>query len=171
MRSFASRCDRIVLFSPVAVCSQPGWPTNWEKLNPFIPYNESVETCKNCANRLTGLCEDHRQSPIPLNRNVTAERECVDRHFMHHGPGQCSLAKFDFQILPHVLRAYLPAKCPGEWPWIDFSMGFPDPWQLRFTDISVPSQHVQDGVRYDAEVVLSHVYSKNNPKKLVSPLD
>lgn len=88
---------------------------------------------------------------------------------MHHGPGQCSLTNFDFQILPHVLRAYLPNKCPGEWPWIDFSMGFPDPWQLRFTDISIPSQHVQDGVRYDAEVVLSHVYSKNNPKKLVSP--
>jgi hypothetical protein len=66
-----------------------------------------------------------------------------------------------------VLRAYQPHGC-GSWPNIDFSRGFPDPWHLAFTDISVPSQHVQDGKRYDAEVVLSHVYSKDKDNKLVS---
>jgi hypothetical protein len=66
-----------------------------------------------------------------------------------------------------VLRAYQPKSCDSQ-PNIDFSRGFPDPWHLSFTDISVPSQHVQEGKRYDAEVVLSHVYSKNRPNKLVS---
>jgi hypothetical protein len=72
-----------------------------------------------------------------------------------------------FQILPHVLRAYQPNKCPGRQPNIDFSMGFPYPWLLKFTDITIPSHHTQDGKRYDAEVVLTHVYSRNNPKKMV----
>ena len=73
-----------------------------------------------------------------------------------------------FQILPHVLRTYQPNRCPGRQPNIDFSMGFPYPWLLKFTDITIPSHHTQDGKRFDAEVVLSHVYSKNNPKKMVS---
>ena len=47
-------------------------------------------------------------------------------------------------------------------------MGFPDPWLLSFTDISVPSQHTLDGKRYDAEVVLSHVYSVNTDDRQVS---
>jgi hypothetical protein len=73
-----------------------------------------------------------------------------------------------FQILPHVLRTYQPNRCPGRQPNIDFSMGFPYPWLLKFTDITIPSHHTQDGKRYDAEVVMTHVYSKNNPKKMVS---
>jgi hypothetical protein len=72
----------------------------------------------------------------------------------------------NFQILPHVLRASLPRRCPSQ-PWIDFSMGFPFPWLLKFTDITVPSQHTQDGKRYDAEVVMTHVYSMDNLKKMV----
>jgi len=75
----------------------------------------------------------------------------------------------DFQILPHVLRAYQPRqKCSGDFqPGIDFSRGFPHPWLLSFTDISIPSQHVIDGKRYDAEVVLSHTYSIENGDRLV----
>ena len=71
-----------------------------------------------------------------------------------------------FEIMPHVLRVYQPDEC-GEWPVIDFSKGFPVPWLLQFTDISVPSQHTQDGQRYHAEVVLSHVYSMDNGAKMV----
>ena len=64
--------------------------------------------------------------------------------------------------MPHVLRVHQPDEPCNEMPNIDFSRGFPDPWHLAFTDISVPAQHVLDGSRYDAEVVLSHVYSVSN---------
>jgi hypothetical protein len=176
--------------------SQPGWPTNYEALKPFIPYNGTNNTCKDCSSRRRGVCKDHKQSPIPLNRNVTATRECIDRHLMkvrsagtcwsyaadstapslimsfslvllQYGTGQCHVDDMKFQILPHVLRTYQPNRCPGQQPNIDFSMGFPYPWLLKFTDITIPSHHMQDGKRYDAEVVLTHAYSKNNPKKMV----
>lgn len=68
--------------------------------------------------------------------------------------------------MPHGLRAYTPEHC-DVLPSIDFSLGFPFPWLLVFTEISVPSQHTQDGKRYHAEVVLSHVYSVDNGKKRV----
>lgn len=50
---------------------------------------------------------------------------------------------------------------------VDFSWGFPDPWMLQFTDIVVPSNHAFEGKIYDAEVVLSHVYSVNQHDRLI----
>jgi hypothetical protein len=47
---------------------------------------------------------------------------------------------------------------------IGFSQGFPDQWHLTYTDIKVPSEHMQDGKRYDAEVVLSHEDSHKEKK-------
>lgn len=38
-----------------------------------------------------------------------------------------------------------------------------DEWLLRFTDISVPSQHTLEGRRYAGEVVMSHVLGKSSP--------
>jgi hypothetical protein len=71
--------------------SQPGWPTNYEALKRFIPYNGTKNMCKDCSSRRRGVCEDHKQSPIPLNRNVTASRECIDRHLMKvRRAGTCS---------------------------------------------------------------------------------
>jgi hypothetical protein len=80
--------------------------------------------------------------------------------------GNCRFSKMDFQILPHVLRVYQPPECDVE-PTIDFSKGYPVPWRLEFTDISVPSQHTQDGRRYDAEVNLHHTYGVNGFDRLV----
>jgi hypothetical protein len=90
---------------------------------------------------------------------------------MRYWAGECDFQDMQFVILPHVLRAYQPVeKCPGEFqPQIDFSKGYPVPWQLAFTDVSVPSHHTIDGVGYDAEVVLSHYYGDVvNPDRLVS---
>jgi hypothetical protein len=87
---------------------------------------------------------------------------------MNFVKGDCELGEMDFQILPHALRAYLPESC-GIAPNIDFSRGFPNPWLLEYTDISVPAQHMQDGKKYDAEVILSHSYSVNKTGKEVSP--
>jgi hypothetical protein len=123
--------------------------------------------CKDCSTRTGGECRFHQQSPIHLERSITAKRECKDRHRMGVVEGNCKFGKMDFQVLPHVLRAYQPEYCETE-SNIDFSWGFPDPWMLKFTDIVVPSHHAQDGKQYAAEVILSHVLSKDMDDKLVS---
>lgn len=44
---------------------------------------------------------------------------------------------------------------------IDFSKGFSHWWFLSHTDIHLPSEHTQEGVRYDGEIQLHHFYSVN----------
>jgi carbonic anhydrase len=153
---------------------QPGWPTNWEQFNDFIPYDNMTNQCMDCSadpavpgNKVK--CRKAVQSPIDLKRNITARRQCRDRHRMNYVKGDCRFDTLDFEILPHVLRVYQPSheqKC-NVTPTIDFSMGFPYPWLLEFSDISVPSQHTQDGYRYDAEVVLSHTSSSNGKDRYI----
>lgn len=71
-------------------------------------------------------------------------------------------SRLSSKILPHVLRVEWPLSCGTVTPQIDFSRGFPDPWNMRFMDISVPSQHTMDGKRYPAEITLSHTYCTFN---------
>lgn len=161
------RMDWLVPWILSHPCSlqQPGWPTNWEKFKPFIPYAGTPNYCLDCADSNEGICEEHIQSPIHLLRNVTAERECLDRHRMNYVEGNCKLGQQRFVVLPHVLRVY-HERCRVK-PLADFSLGFPFPWVLKFTDVSVPSQHMMDGKRYPAEIVMSHVYSVDNGAKQV----
>ena len=42
---------------------------------------------------------------------------------------------------------------------IDYSKGFSQWWHLSHIDIHTPSEHTQDGVRYDGEIQLQHFYS------------
>ena len=42
---------------------------------------------------------------------------------------------------------------------IDYSKGFSEWWHLSHIDVHVPSEHAQDGVRYDGEIQLQHFYS------------
>ncbi|GKY92772.1 hypothetical protein MPSEU_000247000 [Mayamaea pseudoterrestris] len=138
----------------------PGYPTNWKLFNPFIPYNETINMCIDCSKGSTAkACAQNKQSPIALYKNITAARLCLDRHRINFIPGNTKLGQVDFQILPHVLRAYQP-NCTV-WPSADYSWGFPNPWLLRYTDVTVPSQHTIDGKRYSAEIILSHTYSQN----------
>lgn len=44
---------------------------------------------------------------------------------------------------------------------IDFSKGFSQWWYLSHIDIHTPSEHTQEGTRYDGELQLHHVYSVN----------
>ena len=145
-------------------------------MNPFIPYNGSQNMCLDCpasGGWTKKECRSHEQSPIHLYFNTTA-RECIDRHLMRYYAGECKLEDMDFQILPHALRVFQPQEpCSGRRnPSIDFSRGYPNPWMLSFTDISIPSQHKIDGKQYDAEVILSHTYSvPQNTERLVSYLE
>lgn len=150
---------------PFGILSQPGWPTPWHALSPYIPHN-LTNTCFDCSNKSRAECKAHQQSPIDLWRNVTATRDCRDRHRMHFQPGNCIFEEMTFSILPHVLRAHQPPSC-GHAPNIDFSWGFPNPWILTHTDVVLPSLHSQDGRQYDGEIVLSHVYSEDKADKRV----
>jgi hypothetical protein len=154
---------------------QPGWPDNWELWDPRLPYKEGTNGCLDCRGKPKGLCKAHKQSPISLFRNMTSNRICYDRHKMGYKNGDCArFPAMNFTVERHVLRAMQPLLPDGNSMClaranIDFSMGFPDPWHLLFTDIKVPSEHMQDGKRYDAEVVLSHEYSnKGNNDRFVS---
>eukprot|EP00980_Cylindrotheca_fusiformis_P006472 scaffold1377_cov126-Cylindrotheca_fusiformis.AAC.17 len=82
--------------------------------------------------------------------------------------------KDQFVIGRHGLQHKIPVKKNGDidcksldgerrFPRLDYSKGFSDWWFLSQTEISVPSEHVQHGKRYDAEVVLSHFYEFKHP--------
>jgi hypothetical protein len=68
--------------------SQPGWPTNYESMSPWIRY--SANTCKDCSRSTSGQCFEHRQSPIALLKNVTKVKECIDIHKMYFKKGSCT---------------------------------------------------------------------------------
>jgi len=147
-------------------------------------------------------CGQHRQSPINLKRdrglfNHPNEKRCPDWHWMKYRDGACawndlvdnddSMHRNNFLIDRHALQILQPVdddgvlQCFNEtlggriYPKLDYSKGFPDWWNLHHTEISVPSEHTQEGVRYDAEVTLAHFYEiehyKNQLGKVVIWLD
>lgn len=151
----------------------PGWPDDFETYNPYIPYNETENTCMDCSAKTKGACRRHKQSPLHLYRNVTAKRECHDRHWMHSSKGTCSYDGVKWSLERHGLRVTQPLDENGQNTCdtpasIDFSMGFPNRWNLVHTDIKVPSEHMQDGKRYAAEVQLAHIYSKKKHDRLIA---
>lgn len=127
-----------------------------------------------------------RQSPIDLFRNrgllnAPESKECPDWHHMKYQAGACtwedlvdndeSIHRNNFLIRRHALQILTPVGEDGElkcynkslgeyqYPRLDVSKGFPQYFHLAHTEISVPSQHTQEGKRYDAEVSLAHFYS------------
>jgi len=113
--------------------------------------------------------------------------ECIDAHWMKYEDSYCSMDQLvdadAFTIERHALRISQPIEvyddflldldgvpdgvrlnCVREgrgsrFGRIDFSKGFSQWWYLSHTDIKTPSEHTQEGVRYDAEIQLHHFYS------------
>ena len=54
-----------------------------------------------CTSLTNPGCLRNMQSPIHLERNATAKRECNDKHRMNFVTGSCNIGQLDFQILPH----------------------------------------------------------------------
>jgi len=78
-----------------------------------------------------------------------------------------------FMVDRHALRIIQPIgqnlngtyrnECQNDgrrWGRIDFSRGFSSWWHLSHVDFHVPSEHTQEGKRYDAELHMYHFYSK-----------
>ena len=130
-------------------------------------------------------CGVHRQSPINMLREVGVDtgpnhKECKDWHWMQYRDDTCTFddMKSQFEINRHALQIWIPVKDNGKidcweqgkgrrYPRLDYSKGFPDWWYLQRTDISVPSQHTQEGHRYAAEVTLAHFYEIPHAKNEV----
>jgi Eukaryotic-type carbonic anhydrase len=113
--------------------------------------------------------------------------ECIDLHWMKYEDSYCTLDQLEradaFTIERHALRISQPievyedvaddldgvadgvrllCRIPGRgsrFGRIDFSKGFSDWWHLSHIDVRVPSEHIQQGRRYDAEIQLYHFYS------------
>ena len=107
-------------------------------------------------------------------------KECKDWHWMQYRDDTCTFddMKSQFEINRHALQIWIPVKDNGKidcweegkgrrYPRLDYSKGFPDWWYLQRTDISVPSQHTQEGHRYAAEVTLAHFYEIPHAKNEV----
>jgi hypothetical protein len=165
----------LILFFPSL--SQPGWPEKWET---GVGWSLSDNHCLDCAD---GCDVAHHQSPIALERkwayyNQTDSVNCEDWHWMKYYDGTCTwdhLVKADaFSIERHSLRVAQPLEEYEDGQYrlnclvqgrgrlfgrIDFSKGFHRWWFLNHMELKVPSEHVQNGRRYDAEVQLAHFYS------------
>ncbi|KAG7343373.1 Eukaryotic-type carbonic anhydrase [Nitzschia inconspicua] len=113
--------------------------------------------------------------------------ECIDVHWMKYEDSFCTwdqLIQADaFTIERHALRISQPitvfdnlnddtdgvrdgvtlnCRIPGRgsrFGRIDYSKGFSHWWHLSHIDIHTPSEHTQNGIRYDAEIQLQHFYS------------
>jgi hypothetical protein len=131
----------------------------------------------------TDNCGRHHQSPINLDRDRGIEghpnaKECIDVHWMKYEDSYCDLAQLKaadaFTIERHALRITQPItvednddlvmECnkPGvgrKFGRIDFSKGFSQWWFLSHIDLHTPSEHAQEGKRYDAEMQIHHFYS------------
>lgn len=113
--------------------------------------------------------------------------ECIDLHWMKYEDSYCTMDHLEdadaFTIERHALRISQPIsvydnfgqdqdgvkdgvklECRIEgkgsrFGKIDYSKGFSQWWHLSHIDIHTPSEHTQDGVRYDGEIQLQHFYS------------
>jgi carbonic anhydrase len=107
-------------------------------------------------------------------------KECIDKHLMKYHDSACSwdqlIEKNAIFVDRHALRIVQPIvpdtsgasnmthrlDCrsrDASWGRIDFSKGFSQWWYLSHIDFKVPSEHTQEGKRYDGELQMYHFYS------------
>jgi len=154
-----------------------GWPDSFET---GVGWSLDDNYCRWCPadGSNDDQCGTHHQSPINLERNRAIagheeENECIDVHWMAYHDSSCTfdeLMRYNaFTIERHALKITQPVvaadngdpdqdyvnACRSDgrrWGRIDFSKGFSQWWHLSHTDFHVPSEHTQEGKRYDAEI-------------------
>ncbi|GKY93590.1 hypothetical protein MPSEU_000326400 [Mayamaea pseudoterrestris] len=152
-----------------------GWP---EKFLAAPDWELEENDCEWCPASGSSCAKNTHQSPIDLQRNRAINEsehhnQCVDAHLMHRADSSCTwdeLIRLNaFSIERHALQIKQPIEsyegsyrnaCGRHvWGKIDYSKGLSDWWWLSHTDVHVPSEHTQEGKRYDAEIQLYHFYS------------
>jgi hypothetical protein len=127
-----------------------------------------IGKCSSTVYRREQKLQTQINSPQPFQTNTCR---------MQYKDGSCDWDDMQgqFSIERHALQIHTPTKSNGDidcvspdgvrkYPKLDYSKGFPDWWHLSRTDISVPSQHTQDGKRYAAEIVLAMFYELDHYK-------
>jgi hypothetical protein len=155
-----------------------GWPDGFETARGW---DLGENHCRWCPLG-TRQCGIHHQSPIDLQRNRAVpgdpeEKECIDVHWMAYYDSTCDWENLKalnaFSIERHALKVNQPIEqlASGDYRLacrnasgrrfgrIDFSKGFSEWWLMSHMDIHVPSEHTQEGKRYDGEIHLYHFYS------------
>ncbi|EEC49975.1 predicted protein [Phaeodactylum tricornutum CCAP 1055/1] len=155
-----------------------GWPDAFEASRGWSLKDNFCRWCPAGSSS----CGTHHQSPIDLQRNRAVpgdpdENECIDVHWMAYYDSTCTwdtLKELNaFSVERHALKVVQPITetTSGEWEIacrddsgkrfgrIDFSKGFSQWWFLSHMDFHVPSEHTQEGKRYDGELHMYHFYS------------
>ena len=124
-----------------------------------------------------------------IEKNNPDYNECIDGHWMAYVDSSCSFEELErlnaFHIERHALQVIQPIEpMPDDAPdiqdqngyrnacqynpttntrnrfgKIDFPKGFSQWWHLSHIDLHVPSEHTQEGKRYDGELQMYHIYS------------
>lgn len=161
---------------------QLGYPEKWQ-IGEDYGWGLGTNWCRNCEEQ--DSCGDHHQSPIDLKREWGYDKQlgdegyynCGDNHWMQYESGTCDWEHFKAAnaatVERHALRISQPLeKFEGTWrvnclkqgrgrlfSRLDMSGGYSQWWRLNHIEIHTPSEHLQEGKRYDAEVQMGHFYS------------
>lgn len=167
----------------LSILRQTGYPNKFENGFGFNVGEEN--NCRRCQEGGPQNCGLHRQSPIDLKRDRGIighqfEKECPDWHWMQYRDDSCSWEDMEdqFEIERHSLKINIPVRPNGDidcvredgqrrFPRLDYSKGFPDWWWMDHMSITTPSNHIQEGTQYAAEVILAHFYQIAHPKNQV----
>jgi len=104
----------------------------------------------------------YEDSFCTMDQLIDSDAFTIERHALRIS--QPIAVHDDFSQDPDGVEDGVELKCRLEgrgsrFGRIDFSKGFSHWWYLSHTDIHTPSEHTQEGQRYDAEIQLHHFYS------------
>lgn len=113
----------------------------------------------------------YEDSTCSFNRLIEKDAFTIERHGLRvtqpiilesSQPGDKVGAVTDGSVVG--VKDTVRIDCPGvrrgpKFGRLDYSKGFSKWWYLSHMDLKVPSEHTQDGKRYDAEIQIQHFYS------------
>mmetsp|Transcript_21318 Transcript_21318/g.32352 ORF Transcript_21318/g.32352 Transcript_21318/m.32352 type:complete len:408 (+) Transcript_21318:19-1242(+) len=148
-------------------------PRDWESVDT---YNSEYEQFTSIQWHLIfdlelegNVCESElRPSPIALDIN---DNECPDEHDIRTRritSRDCKKDDITFEITPHALRAYYPyhdLDCYRPTIMMD---GSDSPFLLVWMELHARSEHVVDGKRYDAELQMVHMGTRNSNDEMAT---
>ena len=155
-----------------------GYPDSFDEAIGWSFRENSCRWCPPGAN-----CGTHHQSPINLYREVTQTTDplynkCIDGHLMKYFDSSCTWDELvrtnSFSIERHSLKIIQPTELMADGTYqiacqnpagerrfgrLDYAKGFSNWWHLSHIDLHVPSEHTQNGKRYDGELQMYQFYS------------